>query len=370
MKKFIVPYNDLYLHHKQFEHEFKRVFDSALQNSAFIGGAEIAEFERRFAEVNQFSNCVACANGTDAIEIALKTLGVSFGDEVIVPAHTWISTAEAVTAVGGIPVFADLLPHDCTVDPQDIKKKVTGKTKAIIVVHLYGQPAEIDAIKTLCKENRLYLIEDCAQAIMSDYKGKRVGGFGDAGTFSFYPGKNLGALGDAGALTFKDKRLSETAKRLTNHGSVFKGEHSIEGRNSRLDSLQAKFLNLKLDHIQKFTASRRLIAKEYHRKLSELDKISLPVLQDYKNHSWHAFTIRANARDDFLNFMNEKGVELRINYPVSLPFLKAYEAKKHSPKDFPNAYKFQNEIVSLPIFPEMTKKQTDMVIRLTKEFYG
>lgn len=369
MKKFIVPYNDLSLHHKQFEQQFKKIFSHSLENSAFIGGPIVSEFEKRFAEVNQFENCIACANGTDAIEIALRTLGISNGDEVIVPAHTWISTAEAVTAVGGVPVFADLLPYDCNVDPEDIKKKITAKTKAVIAVHLYGQPADIEEIQTICQQTDLYLIEDCAQAIMSDYKGKRVGSFGDMGTFSFYPGKNLGALGDAGALTVKDDDLSIRAKKLTNHGSILKGDHSIEGLNSRLDSLQASFLNLKLEHIHEFTAKRRIIAKNYLRALGNMETLSLPNTQEHKNHSWHAFTIRVQDRDKFINFMKENGVELRVNYPVSLPFLEAYSSKKHLISEFPNAYKFQKEIVSLPIFPEMTVNQTNMVIELTKDFY-
>ena len=364
-----VPFVDL---KKQYDH-LKTGIDQAIQQvieeTAFINGKYVAEFEKTYAEKYGVKHCIGCANGTDAIYIALKALGIGDGDEVITVANSWISTSETITQTGAKPVFVDIEPGYYTIDPKLIEAKITGRTRAIIPVHLYGQPADMDAISELCEKHGLFLIEDTAQAHFAEYRGQKVGTFGTVATFSFYPGKNLGAYGDAGAIITNDENLAEKMRMFANHGALKKHYHQIEGINSRLDGLQAAILSTKLPHIQEWNEQRRNNAKYYKELLSDVAGISLPQIRSAVKHIFHLFVIRVEQRDLLQRYLRNAGVSTAIHYPTALPFLPAYRYLNHSEIDFPVAAKYQRQILSLPMFPELTRQQIEYVSEYIKKFF-
>ncbi len=362
-----VPFVDLRVQYLSIKPEIDAAIVEVLSNTAFIGGRPVSLFEQAFAAWVNAPHCVSVANGTDAIEIALYALGIQPGDEVIVPANSFIATSEAVTAMGGRVVFADSKPDDYTVDPDDIRRKITSRTKAIIPVHLYGQPAEMDAIMSIAQEHGLFVIEDTSQAHGATYKGRVVGSIGDAGTFSFYPGKNLGAYGDGGAIVFSDADVAARARTYANHGSLVKYHHLIEGRNSRLDGMQAAVLSVKLRHIDGWNAMRRRNAELYSKLLADCEGVVLPTSVEETTSVWHLYVIRTSNRDALAERLAERGIATGIHYPISLPMLEAYRYLGHSTEDFPVANGQMGELLSLPMYPELTPEMIAYTATVLRE---
>ena len=356
-----VPFNDLYKHHTPLLAEINQALNAVIRESSFIRGKDVDLFEENFANLLGVKNCISCANGTDALYIAMKALDVRPGDEVIVPAHSWISTAETVTQAGGKVVFCDTLDDTYTINPQQLAELITPKTVGIIPVHLFGQAAEMGAIMEFAQNHKLWVIEDCAQAVLAEYQGRKVGTFGHAATFSFYPGKNLGAMGDAGAIVCQDSALANKMAAFARHGGLVKGTHYMEGINSRMDGLQAAVLNIKLPHLSRWTEERQSHAQSYLRGLSGLGDVRLPTIKSDNTHVWHLFVIQHPHRDELALFLKERGIGTAVNYPVCLPMLQAYEYLRPSPSDFPVATYHQSRILSLPLFPEMTEDQRTYV---------
>ena len=340
-----------------------------IHNSYFIRGPYVENFERLFSALTEMKHCVSCANGTDSLFIAIKALGIKPGDEVIVPAHSWISTSEVVTLAGGRVIFCDTDADTFTIDVDQIESKISSKTVGIIPVHLYGQTADMEKIMDLSKRYGLWVVEDCAQAHLSRYKGRMAGSFGDAASFSFYPGKNLGAMGDAGALVTNDEELARKMAMFARHGGQKKGEHFIEGMNSRMDGMQAAILSVKIPHLDKWTKRRQFLANRYTKKLASIEEIQTPDVGPFRDHVWHLYVIRTNLRDELKKYLNEHQVETAINYPIALPFLPAYQSHSYQCEDFPNAFANQSRILSLPIYPEMPITDQDRVIMLIKDFF-
>ena len=349
-----VPFVDLYAQYSSIKEDIDDAIKSVITDTAFIGGKYVKEFERNYAEFYGVKHCIGVANGTDAIYIALKMLGIGAGDEVITVANSWISTSETIGQTGATPVFVDIEPNYYSIDVSQIEDKITDKTRAIIPVHLYGHPADMDPILALCKKYDLKLIEDCAQAHFAEYNGKRVGTIGDLATFSFYPGKNLGAYGDAGCIVTNDDVLAEKCRLYANHGALVKHQHQIEGINSRLDGLQAAILNAKLPHILQWTEARRAVAAKYVSLLENVSSIEIPEEAPYAKHVYHLFVIRKEEREELQKSMKENGIGTAIHYPTPLPLLKAYDHLGYKKEDFPVATGYASKILSIPMFPELS----------------
>lgn len=356
-----IPLVDLKAQYQTIKPEIDAAIQGVIDETAFIRGKYVQNFESEYAKKYGVKHCIGVANGTDAIFITLKMLKIGHGDEVITTASSWIATSETITLAGAKPVFVDIEKDYYTIDPSKIEEKITLKTKAILPVHLYGQPAHITKIKKICDEHDLHLVEDCAQSHFAEFNRKKVGTFGDAGTFSFYPGKNLGAYGDAGAIITNDDALAEKLRRFANHGSLKKHDHEIEGINSRLDGLQAAVLSVKLKYIDEWNKKRLQNAMRYTEMLDEIDGITTPKIRKNALHIFHQYVIRTERRDQLASFLREKDIETRIHYPVALPFLKAYGYLGHTPVDFPVAYEYQNKILSLPMYPELEEDQIKYV---------
>jgi len=360
-----VPFVDLAAQYASIKQEIDSAIAAVIAESAFIGGRFVKAFEEQFAEFLGIEHCIGCANGTDSLEILLQALEVGPGDEVIVPANSWISTSEAVSTTGATPVFVDCHPRFYTIDTNKIEEKITLRTKAIIPVHLYGLPAEMDHVLEIAQRHGLHVIEDCAQAHGATYKGKLVGTIGDAGSFSFYPGKNLGAYGDAGCMVTSNETLATKARMIANHGRLGKFDHIMEGRNSRLDGLQAAILSAKLPHLPRWTELRRSHAAVYGRLLADVG-IQLPEAPPYSQHVYHLYVIQIPDREHVREKLAASGVDTGIHYPIPLPFLKAYSRMKHQPENFPVASAGMGRILSIPIFAELTENQCEYVSTLLK----
>ncbi|WP_406656584.1 DegT/DnrJ/EryC1/StrS family aminotransferase [Methanolobus sp. ZRKC2] len=365
----IVPFVDLKRQYLSIKPEINNAIESVIEDTAFVRGKYVTDFENAYAEKYGVNHCISVANGTDAIYITLKALGIGLGDEVITVANSWISTSETITQAGAKVVFVDIEPDYFTIDVSKIEEKITSKTKAIILVHLYGQPAEIDTIKDICDKHSFYLIEDCAQAHFASYKNQKVGTFGIAGTFSFYPGKNLGAYGDAGAIITNNGELADKMRMFANHGSLKKHKHQIEGINSRMDGLQAAILSVKLPYIDEWNEKRYHNALLYNELLSDVEEITVPKIRPNATHIFHVYSIRTNKRDKLQTYLEGNGISTAIHYPVALPFMQAYKYLGHHSEDFPVAYQYQNEILSLPMYPELSTTSVYYVVDKIKEFF-
>ena len=363
-----VPFVDLYAQYKSIKAEVDDVISDVIENSYFIRGPYVDKFETMFSSMLGVRHCVSCANGTDALYIALFALGVKPGDEVLAPAHSWISTTETITQAGAKVVFCDTDPVTFTICPKEIESKITSRTVGIVPVHLYGQPADMDEIMSIANRHKLWVLEDCAQAHLAKYKGQLVGTFGHAAAFSFYPGKNLGAMGDAGAIVTNDSALAERMSMYARHGGLVKGDHQIEGINSRLDGLQAAILCVKLPYLPRWTTLRQERAARYSEMLRGINGITIPFVAENREHVWHLYVIRDDRRDQLSAHLKDNGIATVINYPVALPFLPAYVRLGHKPEDFPNAYNNQSRILSIPIFPELSDSQLETVVRRIAEF--
>jgi dTDP-4-amino-4,6-dideoxygalactose transaminase len=363
-----IPFVDLHAQYLSIKSEIDAAIAEVIAESAFIRGPHVDRFEQNWARTLSVKHCVSCANGTDALYIAIRGLGVKPGDEIITSAHSWIATSETITQAGGRVVFCDTDRDTFTIDPALIEAKITSATVGIIPVHFCGQPADMEAIMAIAKKHNVWVIEDCAQAHMARYKGQLVGTFGDIATFSFYPGKNLGAYGDAGCVVTNDDHLAEWMATFARHGG--KGEHVMEGINSRMDGLQGAILNVKLPHLPAWTAARRRVAARYDELLNELGDIVAPKVAPDCEHVYHLYVIRTGKRDALKKHLAAAGVATVINYPKALPFYPAYAYLGHTPKDFPNAYFNQSQILSLPIYPEMTGEMMSDVVDSIAGFMG
>lgn len=363
-----VPYADLGLQYQSIKDEIDGAIAAVIRDSAFIRGPYVDAFEREFAEAASVKHCVSCANGTDALYLAMAALKVKPGDEVITTAHSWISTSAMITHAGATVVFCDTDGETFTIDPAAIEAAITPRTVGIIPVHLYGQPADMDAIMVIARRHGLWVVEDCAQAHLARYKDQPVGTFGAAATYSFYPGKNLGAFGDAGAVVTDDAALAEHMTMLARHGGLVKHKHLIEGINSRLDGMQAAILSAKLKHLKAWTKARQDAAAVYDAGLNQLDGVEVPRVAPDRTHVYHLYTIKHNKRDALASYLGENGVQTAINYPTALPLLPAYARFAHRSEQFPRAFDDQNKILSLPMFAEITREQQDEVIRLIRNF--
>lgn len=365
-----LPLADLHAQYLSIKSEIDEAIAAVIRDSSFIRGPWVDRFEREFASLAQAPHCVSCANGTDALYIAMRALGVRPGDEVITSAHSWIATSETITQAGGTVVFADTDPATHTIDPAHVAALITPRTVGIIPVHLYGQMADMAALGALAKTRHLWMIEDCAQAHLAAFDGRPVGSFGTIAAYSFYPGKNLGAMGDAGAVTTADPALARTMAMFARHGGLKKHDHEIEGVNSRLDGLQAAILCAKLPHLPRWTERRRELAGRYHRLLAGIPGLTLPTEAAGRRHVWHLYVVQHPRRDALAAHLAGLGIQTTINYPVALPFVPAYRRLGHVPTHFPVAHAQQSRILSLPLFPEMTAAQQDLVAGAIRSFPG
>ena len=346
-----IPIVDLYAQYLSIKKDIDDAIAETIKNSSYIGGA-VKDFEKAFSVYTGIRNVIGCGNGTDSIEILLKSFGIKPGDEVIVPACSWISTSEAVSAIGATPVFVDIENDYFAIDSTLIEKSITNKTRAIIPVHLFGHPADMPAIMQIADRHKLVVIEDCAQAHGASINGKMIGTFGHAASFSFYPGKNLGAYGDAGCMATNDDQIAELARMIAQHGQKGKHNHLIEGRNSRLDGMQAAILLAKLPYLEKWTEKRIAHAKYYHQHL-EHSNIKLPATKDGYRHVFHLYVVRVNNRRAYQDRLAAAGIETAIHYPTPLPFLPCYANMKFVPEQFPVASANQHRILSIPMYPEL-----------------
>jgi dTDP-4-amino-4,6-dideoxygalactose transaminase len=363
-----VQFNDLRTLHLKHEEEIRNALSDVIDNSAFVLSKYVEDFEKKFATKLGVKHCIGVGNGTDALVVVLKMLGIGQGDEVITAANSFIATAEAINIVGAQPVFVD---HDkyFTINADQIEKKITSKTKAIIPVHLYGQAADIIPIRKICDHYKLFLVEDCAQSHFSLCHGSHTGTFGDAGTFSFYPGKNLGALGDGGCIVSNNDELAEKIRMYCNHGSSEKYKHLFVGCNTRLDGIQAVVLSVKLKYIDEWNKMRELVASNYDKVLQFCPGVDIPMRKEFSNHIFHLYVIKAKNRDSLKDYLSEKGIQTGLHYPTALPFLPCYKSLGLTPDDFPESFSNQSKILSLPIFPYMAEDQTMYVANCINEFY-
>jgi len=363
-----VPFVDLHAQYLAIKAEIDSAIAEVIAQSAFIRGKHVDAFEQAWAQTLKVKHCISCANGTDALYIAMRGLGIKAGDEVITTAHSWIATSETITQTGGRVVFCDTQEGTFNIDPRLIEAKITKATVGIIPVHLCGQPADIDEIMRIAKKHNLWVIEDCAQAHLATYKGRLVGTFGNAATFSFYPGKNLGAYGDAGCIVTNDDALANWTATFARHGG--KGEHVMEGINSRMDGLQAAILNVKLPHLPAWTTARSRVAARYNELLSGIDSLTTPKVGSDRTHVYHLYVVASDQRDSLKKALTDSEITTSLNYPKALPFYPAYAYLGHKSADFPVAYRNQSRILSLPIFPEMTNEMIEYVTDQTRRALG
>ncbi len=368
-----VPMVDLTAGYPPIREEIEKAVKEVFEKANFILGKQVEDFEKAFAAHNGAKYAVGVNSGTDALRLALLASGIKPGDEVITTPFTFIATSETISQCGAIPVFADINPETYTLCPKSVEKKITSRTKAILPVHLYGMAADMDAIMELAKKHNLRVIEDTAQAFtgkyrMSDGTWKYLGTIGDCGTFSFFPAKNLGAFGDAGAVLTNDDKIYEELKALRNHGSKVRYIHEIEGFNSRLDTVQAAILGVRLKHVEKWTEMRNDVASKYADAL--YGYCATPIVPENRRHSFNYYTIRFETkeqRDNAQKYLTEQGIANQIYYPIALHLQKAYAHLGGKRGDLPNAEKVQDTVFSLPMYPELTDEQIKIVTDAVKE---
>lgn len=355
-----IPLIDLKAQYESIKPEISDAILRVIDSCAFIQGEEAKQFADSFACELGSGHVVACSNGTSALSIALETLGVGAGDEVVVPSHTFIATAEAVMHVNAKPVFADVDRDTALIGLNQIKATITEKTKAVVVVHLYGNVCELKEIEAFCKERGLLLIEDTAQAHFAKYDGRYAGTFGDASTFSFYPGKNLGAYGDAGAIWFSSKAKADLAAKLVDHGRKEKYSHDIVGYNHRMDEIQAAVLSVKLKYIHQWSEQRRIAAQKYNHLFSETGFRTIKINESVEP-VYHLFVVECSNRDEVLAHLKSKSIGAAIHYPIPVHRQEAFANYKMAQVQLPNTEEICSRILSLPLFPEITDKQIRIV---------
>jgi dTDP-4-amino-4,6-dideoxygalactose transaminase len=362
-----IKFLDLHKQYLSIQPEIDAAIRSVIEQSAFIGGKVVKNFEAGFAEFQQADYCVGVANGTDALEIAIEALSLPPASEIIVPSNSFIASAEAVTRSGHRVVFADFDPQSYTISLQDVEMRIGSKTKAIIAVHLYGHPCDMDGLRELAEKHDLKIIEDCAQAHGAEFKGRRVGALGHIGAFSFYPGKNLGAYGDAGAILTNDDDLAVRCRLIANHGRIDKYNHLMEGRNSRLDGLQAAILGVKLKHLDDWIVRRNSVAQRYFSALRDLPDIELPRIASEVRHAFHLFVIKTLHRDSLQQHLTQCGIETGIHYPIALPKLKAYSYLRQD-SEFMLANTWDQQLLSLPMGEHLSDAEVETVVSAVRSF--
>ncbi len=369
-----VPFLDLKSQYKSIKSEIDPAIQNILDNTAFILGKAVSDFEVEFAKEHQVKNCVGVSSGTDGNHLALWALGIKPGDEIIIPANTFIATAWGATLCGAKPVFVDCEPDSYNIDPNKVESAISVKTKAIIAVHLYGQPADLDPLREIANKHKIYLVEDCAQSHFAEYKGKRVGGLSDTASFSFYPGKNLGAYGEGGAVTTQSDDIARKVKMLRDHGAVQKYNHEILGHNYRMEGIQGAVLGVKLKHLNAWTNGRRRVAAMYGELLKNLNTINLPKEMSYAKHVYHLFVIQVNEggskrRDELVKYLNNIGVSTGLHYPIPLHLQPCFHDLGYKKGQFPETEKLAENGLSLPMYPELNDEQIAYVCDSVKNFF-
>ena len=362
-----VPFATFAPMEREIDKELRAAFERVYERSWYIGGREDENFEKAFADYCGVKHCIGTGNGLDALILILKALEIGEGDEVIVPSNTYIATALAATYTGAKPVLVEPKPDTFNIDAGRIEEAITDNTKAVIPVHLYGQPCDMDPIMDIARRYRLFVVEDCAQAHGATYKGQKVGSFGDAAGFSFYPGKNLGALGDAGAVVTNDKNLADKIRALGNYGSDYKYHHILKGNNTRLDEMQAAFLSAKLPHLDRMNEERRRIADRYLTEISN-PAIRLPVVGDGMIPVWHLFGIRCKERDRLERYLSEKGIGTNKHYPIPIHLQECYSDLGYKKGDFPIAEEISRTEISIPMYYGMTDEEVQYVVDAINKF--
>lgn len=363
-----IPFLNMSEPYQELREELDAAYQRVMESGWYILGKEVDSFEAEFAEYCGVKECVGVGNGLDALHLLLRAAGIGEGDEVIVPANTYIATWLAVSYAGATPVPVEPVEQTYNIDPARIERAITPRTKAIIAVHLYGQPADMDPINDVAVQYGLKVFTDAAQAHGAHYKGRRVGGLCQATGWSFYPGKNLGAFGDAGAVTTNDPELAERVRILRNYGSQKKYYNEIKGYNSRLDPLQAAFLRVKLQHLDKWNNRRREIANHYLTELKGIPTLTLPAIPDWADPAWHVFVVRHPRRDAMQSYLTQKGIGTLIHYPLPPHLQEAYRELGVSKGRFPITEAIHLEVLSLPIGPHLSYAETDQVINAISSF--
>lgn len=365
-----IRFVDIQKQYKRYKTEMNASIQEVLNKGNFILGEEVSKFEEEFATFCETKYCIGVASGTDALFLSLKALDVGPGDEVITVANTFIATTLAISMTGAKPVLVDMDPRTYNIDATKIEKVITKNTKVIIPVHLYGQPAEMSQIIKIAKKHKLKVVEDACQAQGARYKGKRTGGIGDIAAFSFYPGKNIGAFGDAGSITTNDKKLAEKISLMRNWGQKVKYHHLVTGYNSRLDTLQAAVLRVKLKYLASWNKRRREIAENYSKKLADTDFI-LPYELPHAESVYHLYVIQVpqEKRDKLLTYLQEHGIQAGIHYPIPLHLQKAHEDLGYKKGDFPFTEEYAKKIISLPMHPELKDSEINYVVETVKKFF-
>jgi dTDP-4-amino-4,6-dideoxygalactose transaminase len=363
-----IPYLDLPAQIRSLRPKLDAAIARTLDNCSFCLGPDVVQFEKDFAKFCGAEHCVAFNSGTSALHIALMLLGVGQDGEVITTPFTFVATSWAISYVGAKPVYVDTEDGTMNLDPKLIERAITPKTKAVMPVHLYGQPFDIDPILAICKKHKLPLVEDAAQAVDAKYKGKIVGTFGEISCFSFYPGKNLGAAGEGGALVTNNAEFAKRARSLREHGSTVRYYHDEVGFNYRMEGIQGAVLGVKLPHLQKWTNERRRVAHRYHELLKDTP-LQLPREAAYAESAYHVYVVRHPQRDKLKEYLDANGVGCALHYPLPLHLQKCYANLGHQPGDFPLAEKAARECLSLPVYPELTDVQIMRVVEVIKDFF-
>lgn len=363
-----IPFVDLKANYLSMKKEIDSAIETVIDNTAFIKGSELELFEKSWAEFCGSEFCIGTSNGTSSLELILKALDIGYDDEVICPSHTFIATSEAIINAGAKPVFTDCHDSTALIDATEVEKAITEKTKAVIIVDLYGQPADFDAVKKVIGDRNITIIQDAAQSHGAQYKKSVTGSYSPVTSFSFYPGKNLGAFGDAGAVVTNDSKLAEKIKMMSDHGRISKYEHEINGTNARMDNLQAAILNVKMNYLDEWNAKRRKIVNIYRNGLE--GKVKFIEEESFARPVYHLCVIRTEYRDDLMKFLKEQGISTGIHYPVPLHLQSVYKDFGYKFGDFPRTEKISEEILSLPLYPEMTEEMADYVIAQVKEYFN
>ncbi len=363
-----VPFLDLRAAFDELQSELTAAAQRVTASGWYVLGEELERFEAEFASYCGVRHCIGVSNGLDALELILKGYGIGPGDEVIVPAHTFIATWLAVSRAGAVPVPVEPDESTYTIAVNRIEAAMTARTRAIMPVHLYGQPADMDRIRAIAEPRGVKIVEDAAQAHGARYRGRRAGGLSDAAGFSFYPGKNLGALGDGGAVLTNDDTLAAAVKRLRNYGSPVKYQHEVKGHNARLDELQAAFLRVKLDHLEEWNTRRAMVAERYCATLANLPQLTLPQVAPYAEPAWHLFVVRHPLRDNLQRHLRAADIETLIHYPVPPHLSRAYADAGFVPDSYPATRRLADTVLSLPMGPHLGRDAQEWVIATIRDF--
>lgn len=367
-----VPFVDLKSQYLLIKDEVNAAIQDILDNTAYILGKYVGNFETEFAKMHDLKHCYGVSSGTDGNHSVLWALGIKHGDEVIIPANTFIATVWGATLCGAKPVFVDCHPESYNIDPDKVEAAITPRTKAIVAVHLYGQPADMDRLRDIADKHRVLLVEDCAQAHIAEYKGKKVGGLSAASSFSFYPGKNLGAFGEAGAVCTNDDELAAKFKMIRDHGSHEKYKHILYGHNYRMENIQGAVLWLKLKHIEKWTEQRRNAARLYNEYLKDIENVALPKEMEYAKHVYHLFILKTkdnDTRNNLQKFLTGKEISTGLHYPIPLHVQPCFSGLGYKKGDMPAAEELAECGISLPMFPNITEEQIAYVSESIKKYF-